>query len=133
MPARAQETRTAVSMPSYEGVSLVEWTRQLDDRIPSVRIHAAYVIAELGASAASSVPALRHALSDQDPVMRYAATWALSEIGEAARAALPEMARLAENDAVGDVRWIAAKALRKLGVAGARPGEHVTLPASPPG
>ena len=58
MPARAQETRTAVSMPSYEGVSLVEWTRQLDDRIPSVRIHAAYVIAELGPSAASSVPVI---------------------------------------------------------------------------
>jgi HEAT repeat protein len=133
MPARAQETRAAVSTPSYDGVSLAEWTRQLGDQIPSVRIHAAYVMAELGPSAAPSVPALRRALADEDPVMRYAAAWALSEIGDAARAAFPELARLAEDDAVGDVRWIAAKALRKLGVAEARPGERVTLPTSPPG
>lgn len=120
-------------MPSYDGVSLAEWTRQLSDQIPSVRIHAAYVMAELGPSAAPSVAALRRALADEDPVMRYAAAWALSEIGDAARAAFPELARLAEDDAVGDVRWIAAKALRKLGVVEARPGERVTLPTPPPG
>ncbi|HJU90983.1 MAG TPA: HEAT repeat domain-containing protein [Gemmatimonadaceae bacterium] len=131
--ALAQDARAASTVEtSYNGVALSEWVRQLDDRSPSARIHAAYVIAELGPAAAQAVPALRLKLGDADPVMRYAAVWALSEIGTAARVALPELAAHAEDDEVGDVRWIAAKALRKLGVTDARPGQPVTLPPSPP-
>lgn len=130
---RAQDTRTSMAVePTYDGVTLTEWVRQMDERIPSARIHAAYVIAELGPAAAPAVPALRRALDDADPVMRYAAAWALSEIGTAARAAFPELAAHAEDDQVGDVRWIAAKALRKLGIPDARPGQPVTLPSAPP-
>ena len=131
--AQGQDARATVAVePSYDGVTLAAWVHQLDERIPSARIHAAYVIAEIGPAAAPAVPALRRALDDADPVMRYAAAWALSEIGTAARAAFPELAAHAEDDRVGDVRWIAAKALRKLGIPDARPGQPVTLPPSPP-
>lgn len=117
-PAAAQE-RTPE--PSFEGRSLAAWTAQLSDDAPMQRSRAAYVLAELGAAAAPAIPALRRALADEDAAVRYAAIWALSEIGPDAAVALPDLRSRAEEDDVGDVRWIAAKALRKLGVRDARP------------
>jgi HEAT repeat protein len=107
--------------PTYEGRTLSTWTVQLTDIAPMQRSRAAYVLAELGAAAAPAVPALRRALADEDAAVRYAAIWALSEIGPEASTAIPELRDRADEDAVGDVRWIAAKALRKLGVRDARP------------
>jgi hypothetical protein len=105
---------TATSEPSYEGRPLREWVAQLNDRVPEVRIRAAYALAGIGPAAASAVPALRTALVDEFPVVRYAAAWALGEIGPAARVALPDLETRAEEDRVGDVRWVAAKSMRKL-------------------
>jgi HEAT repeat protein len=119
--AGAQTAPASVSEPVYDGHGLSEWVSQLTDRAPAVRSHAAYVMAELGPAAAPAVSALRAALRDEDSMVRYSAAWALSEIGPAARAAIPELQLRADEDPVGDVRWIAAKALRKLGVPAARP------------
>jgi HEAT repeat protein len=94
---------------------------RLADRVPQERSRAAYGLAELGTAAAEGIPALRAALGDEDPVVRYAAAWALSEIGPAADVARADLERSAREDPVGDVRWIAAKALRKLGHPDARP------------
>jgi HEAT repeat protein len=55
--------------------------------------------------------------------VRYAAACALGEIVAGARSAVADLEAHAREDQVGDVRWIAAKSLRKLGVANARPGE----------
>jgi HEAT repeat protein len=118
----AQDSSAALTAePSYEGRVLSGWVAQLTDRVPTARSRAAQALAGLGPAAAPAVPALRRTLADDDPLVRYAAIWALSEIGPAARVAIPELERLAAQDRVGDVRWIAAKALRKLGVRDARP------------
>jgi hypothetical protein len=115
--------------PSYDGRPLGAWVDQLADRVPEARSRAAYVLAELGPEAASAVPALRATLGDEVPMVRYAAAWALSEIGDAARAAIPDLRLRAAEDSIGDVRWIAAKALRKLGEAEARPAIRAPRPA----
>ncbi|HEU4564108.1 MAG TPA: HEAT repeat domain-containing protein [Gemmatimonadaceae bacterium] len=117
--AAAQGTSTpagaaAARDTSYEGRPLGSWIAQLRDPVPQARVRAAYVMAELGPAAAPAVPALRAALADENPVMRYAAAWALSEIGPAALPAVPDLEARADDDSIGDVRWIAAKALRKL-------------------
>lgn len=125
----AQETRQAAA-PARADSAVGAWVALLGDRVPRERISAAYALAEIGPGAESAVPALRRTLGDEDAVVRYAAVWALSEIGPGARSAIPDLEERAARDPVGDVRWIAAKALRKLGVAGARPAPHAG--ATPP-
>lgn len=117
---------------SYEGRPLRSWVAQLADPVPQARIRAAYVMAELGPSASPAVPALRGALGDENPVVRYAAAWALSEIGPAALPAVHDLEARADSDSVGDVRWIAAKALRKLHVRPPSEGPQA-MRSSPPG
>jgi HEAT repeat protein len=123
-PAAAQErTPSAIPVAAVSTETVAGWTARLTDAVPAERIRAAYALAELGKSAVPAVSALRTRLTDENPTVRYAAAWALSEIGEGARPAIGDLEDRAAHDEVGDVRWIAAKALRKLGVADARPGD----------
>ena len=120
-PAWAQRAAAPVA-PAVQADSVPGLVARLTDQVPGERIRAAYALAELGPAAEPAVGALRVSLSDENPTVRYAAAWALGEIGAGARPAVADLEAHAREDQVGDVRWIAAKALRKLGVTDARPG-----------
>ena len=126
-PVHAQQP---VATAPAGGESVQGLAARLTDQVPGERIRAAYALAELGPAAAPAVGALRASLGDENPTVRYAAAWALGEIGSGARLAVPDLEAHARDDEVGDVRWIAAKVLRKLGVENARPGDPA--PASRP-
>jgi len=99
--------------PPYEGRSVAELERMLDDPDPKVQVQGAFGLSQHGSEAASAVPALVRTLRSPDALVRQQAALALGQIGVADEA-VPALAA-----ALGDSEWTvrrqAAIALGQIG------------------
>jgi HEAT repeat protein len=112
----------------------------LQDPADEIREASAWALGQIGAQAATVVPALTAALADRDPVVRGLAALALRDIGEKALPALDTLvAHLKDDDvnvrmmsaqAAGRQRQRAASAVDALVAACRRPDEHVHVQRS---
>jgi HEAT repeat protein len=105
--------------PPYEGRSVADLQRMLDDPNPTVRVQGAQGLSEHGAEARPAAPALAKALQSSDALLRQHAALALGAIGPDARDAVPALTG-ALDDPEWSVRRQAALALGEFGPA-ARP------------
>jgi HEAT repeat protein len=101
--------------PPYEGRSVAELERMLDDPDPQVQAQGAFGLGRHGAEAAPAVPALARSLRSPEVLVRQQAALALGEIG-AAGEAVPALAG-ALSDSEWSVRRQAAVALGQIGPA----------------
>jgi hypothetical protein len=98
--------------PAYEGKSVAELERMLDDPSPTVQAQGAFGLARHGAEARPAAPALRRALKSPDALVRQQAAVALGQVG--AEEAVPALAE-ALRDPEWAVRRQAAVALGQVG------------------
>jgi hypothetical protein len=98
--------------PPYEGRSVVELERMLDDPDPTVQAQGAFGLSRHGAEARPALPALTRALTSPNALVRQQAALALGETGSAE--AVPELTA-ALRDAEWAVRRQAAVALGQIG------------------
>src|SRR5262245_6340164 len=101
--------------PPYEGRSVAELERMLDDPDTNVQVQGAYGLGLHGAEAAPAVPALVRSLRSPSPLVRQNAALALGEIGVAGEAVPALAAALADSE--WTVRRQAAIALGQIGQA----------------
>src|SRR5919201_1470415 len=99
--------------PPYEGKSIPQLERMLQDADPRVQAQGAYGLSLHGPEARAAVPALIEALKKEVSVRQYAAR-ALGEIGPEARDAVPALME-ALHDPEWTVRRQAALALGRIG------------------
>jgi HEAT repeat protein len=98
--------------PPYEGKSVAELERMLDDPSPTVQAQGAFGLGRHGAEARPAAPALVRALKSPDALVRQQAAVALGQVG--AEEAVPALAE-ALRDAEWSVRRQAAVALGQIG------------------
>jgi HEAT repeat protein len=99
--------------PPYEGRSVAELQRMLDDPSPAVQAQGALGLGLHGAEAQPAVPALARALRSSDTLVRQQAALALGQIGVADEAVPALVAALADPE--WTVRRQAAVALGQIG------------------
>jgi HEAT repeat protein len=108
--------------PPYEGKSVAQLIRMLNDPKPAVQAQGAFGLSQLGPEAREAVPDLIEALK-KDSLVRQNAALALGQIGPDAREAVPALIEV-----LGDSEWIirrqAAIALGRIG-----PDARAALPA----
>ncbi len=85
--------------PPYEGRSVAELERMLDDPDPKTQVQGAYGLSQHGAEAASAVPALVRSLRSPEPLVRQQAALARGKIG-VAEEAVPALAAV-----LSDSEW----------------------------
>ena len=102
--------------PPYEGRSVAELERMLDDSNPTVRVQGAQGLSEHGAEARPAVPALAKALQSSDALLRQHAALALGAIGPDARDAVPALTT-SLDDPEWSIRRQAVLALGQIGSA----------------
>jgi len=78
---------------------------------------ACLALAEIGPAAKEAVPHLAKVLENEDPEVRLQALVALGNIGPDSKSALADITKALENDEFGGVRYAAAYALGRIGVA----------------
>lgn len=114
---RADDLRSIGSFGSDAASALPQLVQGLQDSDVNVRIAAAWSISQVApATNASTVSALRHALSDSNSKVRSLAAIALRQIGLGAAAAIPQLISCLD-DPVAFVRAPAADALGAIGPA----------------
>jgi HEAT repeat protein len=110
------------SRPPYEGRSVAQLVRMLNDRSPAVQAQGAFGLSRLGPDARDAVPDLIEALK-KDSLVRQNAALALGKIGPDAREAVPALIEV-----LGDPEWIIRRqAVLALGQIGA--DARAALPA----
>ena len=100
--------------PPYEGRTVAELGRMLDDPSPAVRVQGAQGLSLHGPEARPAVQALARALRSSDALLRAQAALALGSVGPGARDAVPELTTCL-NDPEWSVRRQAALALGAIG------------------
>jgi HEAT repeat protein len=105
--------------PAYEGRSVAELVRMLDDPNPTVRVQGAQGLSEHGPEARAAVPSLVKALQSPDSLLRQHAALALGAIGPDARDAVPALITILD-DPEWSVRRQAVLALGAIGPAARR-------------
>jgi HEAT repeat protein len=97
----------------YEGKTVAELRRMLDDPSSAVQFQGAFGLSQLGKEAREAVPDLVQGLG-KEPLVRQMAALALGNIGPDAREAVPALIN-ALNDPAWSVRRQAAIALGQIG------------------
>jgi HEAT repeat protein len=105
--------------PPYEGRSVADLQKMLDDPNPTVRVQGAQGLSLHGPEARPAVPALIKTLQSPDALLRTQSALALGAVGPDAREAVPALTA-ALDDPEWSVRRQAALALGQIGP-GARP------------
>ena len=100
--------------PPYEGRSVAELQKMLDDPNPTVRVQGAQGLSLHGPEARPAVPALIKTLQSSDPLLRMQSALALGAVGPDAREAVPALTT-ALDDPEWSVRRQAAVALGQIG------------------
>jgi HEAT repeat protein len=109
--------------PPYEGKSVAQLQRMLDDSDPAVQVQGAFGLAQHGSDAKDAVPTLVKALTSKETLVRQNVALALGKIGPDAKEAVPALVD-ALNDPEWSVRRQAAMALGEIG-----PEARAALPA----
>jgi HEAT repeat protein len=104
----------AQNNPSYEGKTLKEWVKQLQDKSPERRQEAAFALGQMTYRGAPAVPALREALKDSAVSVRAEAADSLGRIGGASREATPALLDILKKDPETMVRGAVAHALGQI-------------------
>jgi HEAT repeat protein len=107
----------------YEGKSVAQLERMLDDSDPAVQVQGAFGLAQHGSEAKDAIPALAKALTSKETLVRQNVALALGKIGPDAKDAVPALVD-ALNDPEWSVRRQAAMALGEIG-----PDARAALPA----
>jgi HEAT repeat protein len=100
----------------YEGKTIAELQRMLEDPSPAVQAQGAFGLSQMGSEAREAVPALIESLK-RESLVRQNAALALGAIGPEASDAVPALIELL-HDPEWTVRRQAATALGKIGPAG---------------
>jgi HEAT repeat protein len=100
--------------PPYEGRSVAELQKMLDDPNATVRVQGAQGLSLHGPEARPAVPALMKALQSRDALLRMQSALALGAVGPDAREAVPALTT-ALDDPEWSVRRQAAVALGQIG------------------
>ena len=100
--------------PPYEGRTVAELEKMLDDPSPTVRVQGAQGLSLHGPEARPAVPALTQALRSSDALLRTQAALALGAVGPEASESVPDLTTCL-NDPEWSVRRQAALALGAIG------------------
>jgi HEAT repeat protein len=107
--------------PAYDGKTVSEWVKQLQDKEPKARAEAGRALGIIGQPAKAAIPDLVKALKDEESLVRDWACYGLSCMGPEAKEAIPELEKVLLNDRVVSVRYMAANALGSMRAEG-KPG-----------